>query len=108
MLLIPCRTTCAPSHGAPPGASQGPALAVRASRAVQPIHTPSGMRRVLDKHSTDHAAQGKAGEDYPGVHKGVERGCRLVPPQQQLALWWQSTMPLERSASLLLAGHAHG
>src|SRR5262249_32283286 len=93
-------------HGMPPRAWQGPALVVRASRAVQPVHVPSGIRHVLDNNSTVRATRGQAGEALPGVHSAAERMCRSVPPQEPHTLLSQSAMRPKRYACLLHVGYA--
>src|SRR5712691_3199101 len=105
-LTLPSRTTSTPRDGAPIGAWQGPALAAPGSGAARSGRAPSGTQRAPDDKSTGHAVRGKAGDDLPGVHRGVVHGCRSVQPQEPRNLWWQSAMPLGQYAYPLRAGYA--
>src|SRR5262249_1399795 len=95
-----------PGHGVPPRASRCPGTAGSESGAARPVLVPSRTPPERNNSSTDHAIRGKAGEDFPGVHRAVERTCRSVPPQEPQDLSWLSARLPKRSTCLLYVGYA--
>src|SRR5262249_15677013 len=93
---------------APLEAWQNLGLAVPGQGAARPGYTPSGTQRAHEHNSTVHAAQGTAGAALPDMHRAAEPTCSSLQLQKPCSLWWQATMPLGRSASLLGAGRAQG
>src|SRR5262249_19776983 len=95
-----------PRFCAPPPASRGPALVVRASTAVPPVQVPSGTRHVHNNNSTLRAAREKTVAGLPGVDTGVGRRCMSRQLHELPSLARQATKLPKRYTCRLHVGYA--